>query len=63
MNITRLRKWLDDCIEPNSNNIYLDLLNQLKPEDIEGTINVAEFAKVLIEKSKKWDKEIDKIIN
>ena len=58
-------KILKASIEPNSSNIYDLLLSNIAPENLNGndTITIKQIIKSLLIYSKKWDKEIDRIIN
>lgn len=63
MNKKRLKEWLDNCIDGGSSNIFVAMLNNLEISDIKSKTDFSEFLKALVVASKKWDKEIDKIIN
>jgi hypothetical protein len=62
-----LGKTLENCIEAESSNIYGSMVNSLlvlKSLGVSNTMSftVDELIDVLIPLSRKWDKEIDKLI-
>jgi hypothetical protein len=64
MDKKRIYEWIDGGIEPNSSNIYNTLINTLREKDIKtSSRDMLLLFQALTEKSSKWDKEIDKVIN